>query len=87
MTRDSLSYYGNEAVIENSLFNLAIFGHSIYVCSKFEKKSRYKTNCYFEPVIPHYIAGVGKKYISHIGSVAVLHFANIEYMKEQINIS
>ena len=33
-------------------------------------KLRYKTNCDSEPVIPHYIAGVGRKYIFHIGSVA-----------------
>ena len=31
------------------------------------KKSRYKTNCDSEPVILHYIARVGRKYISHIG--------------------
>ena len=59
-------YYGNETGIENSPFNLTILGHIICTCFKL----RYKTNCDSEPVIPHYITGVGRKYIFHIGFVA-----------------
>ena len=51
------------SIIHHSILQFLQFSAILFVHVLRLKKSRYKTNCDSEPVIAHYIAGVGRKYI------------------------
>ena len=50
-------------------------------------ESRYKTNCDFETAIPHYIDGVGRKYIRRIGLRRFATPPNTEYIFSQLAVN
>ena len=50
-------------------------------------QSRYKTNCDFETAIPHYIDGVGRKYIPRIGLRRYATPPNTEYIFSQLAVN